>query len=173
MTCPLAGTLVKIVTGLHCFTSMPSLTCLAYQLTKQDRAVFQFYNTDHKNIQSLHFVLSTKPRSLISNESCLTLHGPALLGPSSFLEERALSQHGNFFFFFCLSRVTLQHMEVPRLGIQLELQLPAYTTATATPDSSCVCDLHCSSWQCQVLNPLSEATARTCILMDPSQIRFW
>ena len=27
-----------------------------------------------------------------------------------------------------------RHMEVPRRGIQSELQLPAYTTATATPD---------------------------------------
>ena len=34
-------------------------------------------------------------------------------------------------------------MEVPRLGDELELQLPAYTTATATPDPSCVCDLYC------------------------------
>ena len=32
------------------------------------------------------------------------------------------------------------HMEVPRLGVELELQLPAYTTATATPDLSHVCD---------------------------------
>ena len=32
-------------------------------------------------------------------------------------------------------------MEVPRLGTELELQLPAYTTATATPDPSHVCDL--------------------------------
>ena len=27
-----------------------------------------------------------------------------------------------------------QHMEIPRLGVKLELQLPAYTTATAMPD---------------------------------------
>ena len=27
-----------------------------------------------------------------------------------------------------------QHMEVPRLGVESELQLPAYATATATPD---------------------------------------
>ena len=27
-----------------------------------------------------------------------------------------------------------QHMEVPRLKVELELQLLAYTTATATPD---------------------------------------
>ena len=26
----------------------------------------------------------------------------------------------------------LQHMEVPRLGVESELELPAYTTATAT-----------------------------------------
>ena len=28
----------------------------------------------------------------------------------------------------------LLHMEVPRLGVELELQLPAYTTATAMQD---------------------------------------
>ena len=32
----------------------------------------------------------------------------------------------------------LRHMEVPRLGVQSELQLPAYTTATATQDPSCI-----------------------------------
>ena len=34
----------------------------------------------------------------------------------------------------------LQHMEVPRLGIESELQLPAYTTAM--PDPIHICDLH-------------------------------
>ena len=34
------------------------------------------------------------------------------------------------------------HVEVPRLGIQSELQLPAHTTATATWDPSRICDLH-------------------------------
>ena len=48
-------------------------------------------------------------------------------------------------------------MEVLRLG--LELQLPAYTIATATamPDPSHICDLHRSSWQYWVLDPLSKA----------------
>ena len=36
-------------------------------------------------------------------------------------------------------------MEVPRLGVQLELQLLAYTTATATLDPSHICNLHHSS----------------------------
>ena len=64
----------------------------------------------------------------------------------------------------------VRHMEVPRLGVESELQLPAYTTATAMQDPSCVCDLHHSSRQGQVLNPLGEARDRTCVLTDASQI---
>ena len=37
------------------------------------------------------------------------------------------------FFFICFLWLHLQHMEVPRLGVNLELQLPAYTTTTAMP----------------------------------------
>ena len=36
------------------------------------------------------------------------------------------------------------------------LQLPAYTTATATRDPSLACDLHHSSQQRQIPDPLSE-----------------
>ena len=50
-----------------------------------------------------------------------------------------------------------QHMEGPRLGFKLELQLPSYVTATAMPDPTSVFDLHHSSQQCQILNPMSEA----------------
>ena len=46
-------------------------------------------------------------------------------------------------------------MEVPRVGVKLELQLPAYATAAAAWDLRCICDLHCRLQQCQVLNPLS------------------
>ena len=76
-----------------------------------------------------------------------------------------------FFPFFLGGRPHPQHMEVPRLGVQLELQLLTYTTATATPDLSSVCDLH-SSQQCWILNPLSEARDRACHLIVPSQIHF-
>ena len=61
----------------------------------------------------------------------------------------------------------LWHMEVPRLGVELEQQLPAYTIATATWDPSYICDLHPSSQQCQ-----SEAGDYTHIFMDTSQIHF-
>ena len=33
-------------------------------------------------------------------------------------------------------------MEVPEPGVELEFQLPAYTTATVMLDLGCVCDLH-------------------------------
>ena len=57
-------------------------------------------------------------------------------------------------------------MEVPRLRVELELQLVAYTTATATPDPSHVCDLHHSSQQRRILNPLSKVRDRTRILTE-------
>ena len=62
-------------------------------------------------------------------------------------------------------------MEVPRLGVESELQLLPYTTATAMPDASRVYNLHHSSQQRQILNPLSEARDRTLNLMVPSWIR--
>ena len=44
----------------------------------------------------------------------------------------------SLFLFVCLFCFFLEphlwHMEVPKLGVQLELQPPAYTTATAMPD---------------------------------------
>ena len=66
----------------------------------------------------------------------------------------------------------LWHMEVPRLGVDWELQLPAYATATATRDLSRVCNLHHSSWQRRILNPLSKARDWTSILKDTTQVRF-
>ena len=61
-------------------------------------------------------------------------------------------------------------MEVPRLGVESELQLPAYATATATPDLSHVFDVYHSSWQCRILNPLSKARDRTRNLMETRRI---
>ena len=63
-------------------------------------------------------------------------------------------------------------MEVPRLGVELELELPAYTTATAMQDLSHICDLHHRSQQHRILEPLMEVRDGTYNLMDASQIRF-
>ena len=56
----------------------------------------------------------------------------------------------------------LWHIEIPRLGVESELLLLAYTTVTATADPatadpSRLCDLHHSSRQGRFLNPPSEA----------------
>ena len=41
-----------------------------------------------------------------------------------------------FFFFFFFLELNLQHMEVSGLGVESELQLPAYSTAIAAWDPS-------------------------------------
>ena len=77
-----------------------------------------------------------------------------------------------YVFIFVFLGLHPQHMEVPRLGVESELQLLAYPTATAVQDPSRVCDLHHSLRQCQILNPLSEARDGTRILMDPSWVHY-
>ena len=74
-----------------------------------------------------------------------------------------------FYFVFFLG-LHLQHMEVPGLEIESELQLLAYATTTATQDLSLICDLQHTSWQHWMLNSLSEARDRTHVLIDTSQV---
>ena len=76
----------------------------------------------------------------------------------------------SFFFLLLFLGLHLWPMELPRLGVKSELQLPIYTTATATRDPSRVSNLHHSSWQHQILNPLSEDRDHTRILLDTSGI---
>ena len=78
--------------------------------------------------------------------------------------------YGSLFFFFCFLGLHAWHMEVPRLGVESELKLLAYTAATVMRDLSCICNLHHSSGKCQILNPLSEARDQTRILMYHSQV---
>ena len=68
-----------------------------------------------------------------------------------------LSLPQNFFFFFVFLCSHLQHMEVPRLGVRSELQLPAYVTTIATCDLSCVATYTTAHLNSQILNLLSGA----------------
>ena len=63
-------------------------------------------------------------------------------------------------------------MEIPTRGVILELQLPAYTTATAMQDMSHICNQHYSSGQCQILNLLSKAKDQTRVLTDTSWVHY-
>ena len=63
-------------------------------------------------------------------------------------------------------------MEVLRLGVESELQLLAYATATAVLDPSCICDLHDSSKQCRILNPIIKARGQTPVLVDTSWVHY-
>ena len=98
-------------------------------------------------------------------------HNQEFLSHSFYLVAHTILQGICFvFFFFAFLGPYPQHMEVPSLGAESELQLLAYTIATAMPYLSHVCELHHSSWQCLILNPLSESWDRSCVPKDTSQI---
>ena len=62
-------------------------------------------------------------------------------------------------------------MEVPLLGIELELELPSYATATAMHDQSYM-TLHHSSWQLWNFNQMSTARYHTHVLTDSSCVHY-
>ena len=76
-------------------------------------------------------------------------------------------------FVCCFLGPPLWHIEVPRLGVEA---LNWRGSCRPTPQQCrmwnlrCICDLHHSSWQCRILNPLREARDRTCILIYPSWV---
>ena len=57
-------------------------------------------------------------------------------------------------------------MDVSGLGVELEMQLQAYTTAVATLDLSHICDLHGYLRQLWILNSFSKARDQTHILTE-------
>ena len=80
------------------------------------------------------------------------LKGTNILKLEHFTSESSFLALFDLIWFHSLLGLHLQHMEVPRLGVESELQFQACTTATQ--DLSCVCNLHHSLRQRQSLNPL-------------------
>ena len=72
----------------------------------------------------------------------------------------------------CLFRATTTVYGVSQTRGWMAVVAAGLTTATATQDPSHVSDLHHSSLQHWILNPLREARDRTSILIDTSQIHF-
>ena len=60
------------------------------------------------------------------------------------------------FFFLLFLGLHSQLMDVPRLGVEWDLLLQAYTTAITIQDPSHLFDLHHSSPQCWIPDPLSK-----------------
>ena len=117
----------------------------------------------HNDCSITHVFMLNTLRSHISSSFPLYL-----LGFASYFRSSSLIPLGipiDFFFLFFL-----QHMEVPRRGMESEPQLPAYDSATATWDPSHICSQHQGLRQCWILNPLSEAGDQTHILIDTSQV---
>ena len=63
----------------------------------------------------------------------------------------------NVIFFFLVFLPSPRHMEVPRLGVQPELQPPAYTTTTATWIRATSATYTTAHGNAGSLNPLSKA----------------
>ena len=76
-----------------------------------------------------------------------------------------------YLLFYFFSRLHLWHMEI-RPGVKSDLQLLAYVTATVTRDLSHICNLHHSSQQSRIPNPLNEARDQTPSLKDTTRTRF-
>ena len=82
-----------------------------------------------------------------------------------------------FYYFFFLGHYP-QHMEVPRVGVECELQLPAYATATTMPDPSwsvtCTASLgnvgSLTNWEGPRIKPASSWIVVGFITTDPQWI---
>ena len=126
-------------------------------------------------------VISQTGRLINHTAPAITVLEARIWDPGPLLSHTAMCPHmmeevrepcGVFFFSPCFLGPHPRHMDISRLVVKLELQLPAYTTGTATWAPRHICNLHHSSRQHQILNPLSEARDGTCILRGTSWICF-
>ena len=106
-----------------------------------------------------------------------------LSGSHSFLSKRTLNIRGLresltqmifilFCFIYLFLRATLAAYGSSQARGRIGDAAAGYTTATATWDLSRICDLHHSSRQHWILNPLSGARNQTRVLMDPSRVHY-
>ena len=63
-------------------------------------------------------------------------------------------------------------MEVPRLGVESELQLSAYTTATAQGVQAASATYTTVHRNARSINPLSKASDQTHVLMDTIRVHY-
>ena len=144
------------------------------------RAIAACLHHSHSNTRS-ELCLWPTPQLMATPDLVTCWARPGIEPASSWMLVRFVSAEprwklspcpASFFFFFLLFRTAPAAYGASQARAESELWLPAYTTATAMPDPSHICNLHHSSWQHWILNPLSKARDRTCILMDTSWVRY-
>ena len=77
-----------------------------------------------------------------------------------------------FLFFFLFRAIPMAYGSSQARG-QIENASTSLHRPTAMQDTSCVCNPHHSSWQCQILDPLSEARDQKHVLMNTSWVCFF
>ena len=75
-----------------------------------------------------------------------------------------------FFFFFCLFRAAYTAYGGSQARGPIGAVAAGLYQSHSNTGSGCDCNLYHSSWQRQILNPLSEARDQTRVLMDSSQV---
>ena len=117
--------------------------------------------------------VGTEP--VFPDQSCQVLLSPGLgtgSGAQAQVNGQQASSSSFFFFFwsFCLSRAAPAAFG----GFQARGSIRAIAAGLPHShskwDQSRICDLYHSSWQCLILNPLSEAGDQTGVLMDASRV---
>ena len=108
------------------------------------------------------------------NEGVASL-GVAHLVHSAFYWGKLRTPKVIFFFLFlvfCLFKAAPMAHGGSQVRGPFRATAPGQYHSHSNTGSEHVCKLHHSSWQCQILNPLSKARDWICKLMDPSRIRF-
>ena len=90
----------------------------------------------------------------------------------TYFQQSLLIQLFIYLLFFCLCRVAAMAYGDSQARGLIGATAANLCQSHRMPDQSHVCNLHHSSRQCWILNPLSEARDRTCNLTVPSQICF-
>ena len=117
------------------------------------RLLFYLYIIIYKYIYNINWNI-IKSYKFISFKKMMQMRVCVFCSPECLFSLTFFSSFLSFLFFFL--GLHLWHMEITWLEVESELQLPATATATAMQDPSRVCDLHHSSQQQWILNPLSE-----------------
>ena len=135
-------------------------------------SIFKLSKWNHKNVlfwvwlillsiifvRSLHVVCEYG--SFISIPTAIWYSSSTLFQNIRIVQEIHESQHSNTkysLFFFSIFRAASVTYGTFQASGRIGATAAGLSYSHSNPDLSCICDLHHSSWQCQILNPPSKA----------------